>query len=96
MSAAVSFAAAPASASQVFEAEATPIGIQTLVTGVAPITPAQRLALRTGTQDTVNQAGQQIVRRQLNVAPTLTIRSGFSLRVIVTRDLILAPMGSAQ
>ncbi len=53
-------------------------------------------ALRTGTQDTVNQAGQQIVRQQLNVAPTLTIRSGFSLRVIVTRDLILAPMGSAQ
>ncbi len=53
-------------------------------------------ALRTGTQDTVNQAGQQIVRRQLNVAPTLTVRPGFPLRVIVTRDLILAPMGSAQ
>jgi type IV secretion system protein TrbI len=53
-------------------------------------------ALRTGTQDTVNQAGQQVVRRQLNVAPTLTIRPGFSLRVIVTRDLILAPMGSEQ
>jgi type IV secretion system protein TrbI len=53
-------------------------------------------ALRTGTQDTVNQAGQQIVRRQLNVAPTMTIRPGFSLRVIVTRDLILAPIGSAQ
>jgi hypothetical protein len=29
-----------------FEAEATAIGLQTLVTGVAPITPAQRLALR--------------------------------------------------
>jgi type IV secretion system protein TrbI len=50
-------------------------------------------ALRTGTQDTVNQAGQQVVRRQLNVAPTLTIRPGFSLRVIVTRDLILVPTG---
>ena len=29
-----------------FEAEATAIGIQTLVAGVPPITPAQRLALR--------------------------------------------------
>lgn len=29
-----------------FDAEVTPIGVQTLVTGVAPITPAQRLALR--------------------------------------------------
>lgn len=53
-------------------------------------------ALRTGSQDTVNQAGQQIVRRQLNVAPTLTIRPGFQLRVIVTRDLILSPIGSGQ
>lgn len=53
-------------------------------------------ALRTGTQDTVNQAGQQVVRHQLNVAPTLTIRPGFPLRVIVTRDLILAPLGSGQ
>jgi hypothetical protein len=28
-----------------FEAEVTPIGVQTLVTGVAPITPAARLAM---------------------------------------------------
>ena len=46
MSAAVPVAATPAPASPVFEAETTPIGIQTLVAGVAPITPAQRLALR--------------------------------------------------
>lgn len=29
----------------VFDAEVTPIGVQTLVTGVAAITPAQRLAM---------------------------------------------------
>ncbi len=29
------------------ESELTPIGVQTLVSGVAPITPAQRLAFRT-------------------------------------------------
>lgn len=34
--------AAPAIA---LEAEVTPIGVQTLVTGVAPISPAQRLAM---------------------------------------------------
>lgn len=44
-----------------------------------------------GAQDTINDAGQQIVRRQLQVAPTLTIRPGFPVRVIVTRDLALEP-----
>jgi type IV secretion system protein VirB10 len=50
-------------------------------------------ALRRGTQDTINQSGQQIVGRQLNVQPTLTIRPGHPLRVILTRDLILQPIG---
>lgn len=48
-------------------------------------------AIRNGTQDTINEAGQQIIRRQLNVAPTLTIRPGFPVRVIVTRDLVFEP-----
>lgn len=48
-------------------------------------------ALRRGTGDTLNQAGQQIVRRNLNVQPTLTIRPGYPVRVIVTRDLVLEP-----
>lgn len=47
-------------------------------------------ALRRGSQDTINQTGQQLVRRQLNVQPTLTIRPGFPVRVIVNRDLVLA------
>jgi hypothetical protein len=32
-------------ASPAYETEVTPIGVQTLVTGVAPITPAERLAM---------------------------------------------------
>lgn len=48
-------------------------------------------ALRRGTGDTVNQAGQQVVRRNLNIQPTLTIRPGYPVRVIVTRDLVLEP-----
>lgn len=50
-------------------------------------------AIRNGGQDTINDAGQQIVRRQLNIAPTLTIRPGFPVRVIITRDLVLEPYG---
>ncbi|TAJ96787.1 MAG: TrbI/VirB10 family protein [Reyranella sp.] len=48
-------------------------------------------ALRRSAGDTLNQAGQQVVRRNLNVQPTLTIRPGYPVRVIVTRDLVLQP-----
>ena len=34
------------SAATAFEAEVTQVGVQSLVTGVAPITPADRLAMR--------------------------------------------------
>jgi type IV secretory pathway VirB10-like protein len=50
-------------------------------------------ALRNGASNSINQTGQQIVQRQLNIAPTLTIRPGFPVRVIVTRDLVLEPYG---
>ncbi|MGB3929964.1 MAG: TrbI/VirB10 family protein, partial [Sphingobium sp.] len=48
-------------------------------------------ALRNGSSDTFNQVGQQAVGRSLNIAPTLTIRPGAPVRVMVTRDLILEP-----
>ena len=48
-------------------------------------------ALRRGAGDTLNQAGQQVVRRNLNIQPILTIRPGYPVRVIVTRDLVLQP-----
>lgn len=50
-------------------------------------------AIRDGVQDTIGNAGQGIVSRRLDVPPTLTIRPGFPVRVIVTRDLILEPRG---
>ena len=46
-------------------------------------------------QDSVNQVGQQITRRNLNVQPTLTVRPGFPVRVIVNKDLVLRPYGAA-
>ena len=48
-------------------------------------------AFRRGAGDSLNQTGQQIVRRNLNIQPTLTIRPGFPVRVIVNRDLVLEP-----
>jgi len=50
-------------------------------------------AIRSGASNSVSQTGQQVVQRELNVQPTLTVRPGFPVRVIVTRDLILAPYG---
>ncbi|MBB5046128.1 type IV secretion system protein VirB10 [Rhodopseudomonas rhenobacensis] len=48
-------------------------------------------AIRSGASNSISQTGSQIVQRQLNIQPTLTIRPGFPVRVIVTRDLVLAP-----
>lgn len=53
-------------------------------------------AIRESAQDSVSDVGQQIVRRQLDVQPTLTIRQGFPVRVIVNRDLMLAPYGAPR
>jgi type IV secretion system protein TrbI len=48
-------------------------------------------ALRRGSSDSLNQTGQKVVQRNLNIQPTLTIRPGFPLRVVVNRDLVLEP-----
>jgi type IV secretion system protein VirB10 len=49
------------------------------------------IAGRQSTQDTVNQVGQEITKRNLSIQPTLTIRPGFPMRVMVNKDLILRP-----
>ena len=51
-------------------------------------------AFRFGFASSVNQAGQQVVGRSLQVQPTLTIRPGSPVRVMVTRDLVLEPIRS--
>ena len=48
-------------------------------------------ALRQGSSQGFNQVGQQVVGRSLNVQPTITIRPGFPVRVIVNHDLVLEP-----
>ncbi|MER9236362.1 TrbI/VirB10 family protein [Mesorhizobium sp. M0622] len=53
-------------------------------------------AVRESAQDSASNIGQQIVRNQLNVQPTLTVRPGFPVRVIVNRDLVLVPYGAQK
>ena len=42
-------------------------------------------------QDTANQVGQEFTRRNLNIQPTLTERSGLPISIIVNRDLMIRP-----
>lgn len=49
------------------------------------------IAGRDSLQDSVNQIGQEVTRRNLNIQPTLTARPGLPMRVIVNRDLVLRP-----
>ena len=49
------------------------------------------LALRDSAQDTTNQVGQEITRRNLSIQPTLTVRPGFPMDVMVNKDLVLRP-----
>jgi type IV secretion system protein VirB10 len=48
-------------------------------------------ALQQSTQATTNRAGQRLIERQLNVQPTITVRPGWPLRVIVHKDILLRP-----
>ena len=50
-------------------------------------------AIRMGASNSISQTGQQIVQRELDVQPTLTIRPGFPVNVMVEADLVLKPYG---
>lgn len=57
-------------------------------TGYQP-TLAQSAARNAAGQ--INAAGQGVVQRQLNIQPTITVRPGFGVNVIVTKDMVLEP-----
>jgi len=52
-------------------------------------------AIRESTQNSVNQVGQRLTERNLNIQPTITIRPGWPLRIIVHSDLVLRPYGGS-
>jgi len=48
-------------------------------------------AAGSGVSNNAEQVGQRITERDLNRQPTITIRSGWPLRVLVNKDMILSP-----
>lgn len=48
-------------------------------------------AIRESAQQSTSEAGERIVMKQLDVQPTLKVRPGWPLRVIVHKDLVLKP-----
>jgi type IV secretion system protein VirB10 len=48
-------------------------------------------AIRESSQQNVSRAGDQITSRDLDIQPTITVRPGTPVRLLVSRDLILAP-----
>jgi type IV secretion system protein VirB10 len=53
-------------------------------------------AIRAGASTSINQAGEQIVERNLNIQPTLTERFGLPVTVSVDQDLVLEPYGQQE
>ncbi|MCI5075312.1 TrbI/VirB10 family protein [Oricola sp.] len=53
-------------------------------------------AIRGSAQDSANQAGQKLTERNLNLQPTITIRPGWPLRIIVHKDIVLRPYGQRE
>lgn len=53
-------------------------------------------AIRMSTQDNVARAGDQITQRNLGVQPTITVRPGTPVRLVVHKDLVLAPQSRKE
>lgn len=49
------------------------------------------VAARQSAQETVNEVGKELTKKNLDIQPTLTIRPGFELRVMVNKDMVLRP-----
>ena len=54
-------------------------------------TAGQLFAANAGEE--INRAGQQITRKNLGIQPTIKVRPGYSVNVLVNRDLTLGPVG---
>jgi type IV secretion system protein VirB10 len=49
------------------------------------------VGLRDSVNNTANEAGQRIVSKDLALQPTLTVRPGYPVRILVNRDIVLRP-----
>ncbi len=53
-------------------------------------------ALRESTQQNAAQAGQQLVGKSVGIRPTIKLRPGWPLQIIVHKDLMLRPWNGGQ
>ncbi|MCF6125701.1 TrbI/VirB10 family protein [Mesorhizobium sp. M7A.F.Ca.CA.001.09.2.1] len=51
-------------------------------------------AIRESAQQNASRAGQRITEKNLNIQPTIVVRPGWPLRVIVHKDIVLRPYAS--
>ena len=58
-------------------------------TGEESMTTEQRMAASVGTD--ISSTGQQITRKNLDIQPTLKIRAGMAVNILVNKDLIVEP-----
>ena len=49
------------------------------------------ISARDSLQSSITDVGQQITQRNLDIQPTLTVRPGFPLRILVNKDIVLQP-----
>ena len=53
-------------------------------------------AIRESSQQSGSRAGDQLVTRNLNIQPTIRVRPGWPLRVVVYKDIVLRPWHTAE
>ena len=58
------------------------------VTGYQPSLPQ---LWASGAAGSINQAGQELTQKNLQIQPTITIRPGFTVNVLVSRDIAVPP-----
>lgn len=53
-------------------------------------------AIRESAQQSGSRAGDQLVMRNLNIQPTIRVRPGWLLRIVVHKDIVLRPWQNAE
>ncbi len=53
-------------------------------------------AIRESAQQNTSRSGDTLVQKTLDIQPTITVRPGWPVRIIVSKDMILRPYGGAR
>jgi type IV secretion system protein TrbI len=72
---------------------ATTQATQGSVSGFQPSLPQMWAS---GAASSLNQAGQQITQKNLALQPTIKVRPGFSVNVLVSKDIVIAPVARGR